>query len=212
MRRMIAVVSLTATMALPATASPQTDKWKVATTKDQMNDRSIVTATLQAETPARGWLTTTVPTLVVRCKTPPPTDPLVGIAKRTPFLPVQPGLDVYVVTGTAASVENAEGKHTIRVRFDGQLARQWNASESTNDTSLFLAPALTVQMVVTDQWLVTSKRMLFEFTPFKASPVIITFAVTGFDTHVDQVLAGCPVVDKTQWRFPPGQEPAPHIR
>ena len=165
----------------------------------------IITASLKAEEPITGWLKTATPTLVVRCKTPAAGDPIAGIAARTPFLPVQPGLDVYVDLGMPATVENVEGKHTVHIRFDDHPERRSGSSESNDKETLFLAPATAVQMVLTSRALLKGNRMLFQFTPFNASPAIATFDIRGFDNHVGQILEACPAANYAAWTFPPGQ-------
>jgi hypothetical protein len=169
-------------------------RWVVTTAKNPLNDHAIVTAVLTASAPIKGWLATATPELVVRCQTPlhPSTFP--------PFLPVQSGLEVYVVMGMPATVENAEGKHSLQVRFDDQPARTWGTSESTDKKALFVAPIYATEMLVTKRTLATSKQMLVGFTPFNASPVLITFDVRGFRTNLNRILAACPVMDKSQWK------------
>src|SRR5438874_834288 len=130
-----------------------------------------------------------MPTLVVRCQTP------LKAEKFPDFMPFQPGLEVYIVTGMPANVENGEGLHQIFVRFDDEKAQQWGSRESTDEKALFIAPAYATRIVVSHHTLADSKRMLVQFTPFNASQVLITFDTRGFDRYVDQVLDACPPVD-----------------
>jgi hypothetical protein len=181
------------------------DKWTLSVDKNPMNDRPIVTAVLRAEAPAQGWLTSAVPQLVVRCQTPRPDDILVRFEAEGGA--VQPGLEVYVVTGMAATVENAEGKHTINVRFDSAPVQSWGTSESTDKKALFIAPIYATRIILTHHTFTESQRMLVEFTPFNASPVIIRFDVRGFEKHAAKILSACPVVDRSKWRYAPGQAP-----
>jgi hypothetical protein len=187
------------------------DKWKVTTRRNPLDDVPIVTATLDAERPIQGWMRSGIPTLVVRCQTPPPADPLIRIAQR---LAVQPGLDVYVLTRMPPTVGNPERQHSIRVQFDDKPHMIWASGEATTDDSLFIAPVWATKMILTDRLLAQSRRMLLEFAPFNSSPVIITFDVRGFEQHEKQVLAACPSLDQTQWSFPRayGTRTDPNVR
>lgn len=169
-------------------------KWVITSSINPLNDKKIVTAMLRAEAPIKGWLATATPTLVVRCQTPLRAESLPA------FLPVQPGLEVYVVTDMPAQVENAEGLHQMQLRFDDQPAREWGGRESTDKKALFFAPVYATQIVVTDRMLLTSKQLLVGFTPFNASPVVIRFDVRGFRTHAKTLLAACPAVDRSAWK------------
>jgi len=184
------------------TTPPSGGKWKISTTKNPMDDRPIVTATLKAEAGIEGWLSKSLPDLIIRCQTPSN-----GTREFPDIMPVQPGLEMYVVTGMPATVENAEGKHMVRVRFDDQPAQQIGTSESTDHNALFFAPFFTTKFIVTHGTLSSSKQLLVQFTPFNASPVIIKFDTRGFAVHEHTVLSACPQVDQSKWRFPPGQEP-----
>jgi len=70
-------------------------KWSVTVSLNVSNDTPTVTAALAADAPIRGWPQAAVPTLVVRCQTPRDQDETVLLSTRG--LPVQPGLDVYLV-------------------------------------------------------------------------------------------------------------------
>jgi hypothetical protein len=189
---------------LGATAPPRpsVERWKVVVEKNPMNDQRVVTALLKATLPIKGWLATATPTLVVRCQK--------GLAEKEfpPSVPIQPGLEVYIVTEMPATVENSEGIHNVRVRFDDHPATVWGTSESTDKKALFIAPIYATRMIVTEQMLANSRRMLVEFTPFNASPVVATFDVRGFSVHAKEVLSACPESDRTAWRYPPGLAPA----
>jgi hypothetical protein len=178
------------------------DKWKITSSKNPMNDTATVTASLNAEGPIVGRLNRSfLPTLIVRCSTPLKPD------NYPPIIPVQPGLEVYVVTGMPATVENAEGLHQVGLRYDDAAAYQSGMSESTDHQSLFFSAIESTRAAVTYRTLVKSKRLLVQFTPFQSSPVIITFDTRGFEKHVDQVLTACPRADRSKWSFPPGMEP-----
>jgi hypothetical protein len=177
-------------------------KWSVMVSTNVGNDTPIVTAALRADAPIRGWLQTAIPTLVVRCQTPPPRDEIVLLS--TKGLPVQPGLDVYIDTGVRSSVEQGDGTHLISVRFDANPAEHWGTVESTDTEALFIAPFYAQQMVAK---LTHSRQLLVGFTPSNAPPALISFDTRGFKMHAARVLAACPKVDRTKGRYPLGVEP-----
>ena len=41
--------------------------------------------------------------------------------------------------------------------------------------------------------------MMIGFTPLSGAPVLMTFDIRGFRTHLNRILAACPAVDKSQW-------------
>jgi hypothetical protein len=176
-------------------------KWNVTVSLNVTNDTPIVTAELRAAAAIRGWLQTAIPTLVVRCQTPPPRDEIVLLS--TKGLPVQPGLDVYIDTRVPSSVDR-DGTHLISVRFDADPVEHWGTIESTDTQALFLAPFYASQMVAK---LTHSRRLLVEFTPSNAPPAIVSFDTRGFKIHAARVLAACPKVDRPKGRYPLGVEP-----
>ena len=177
-------------------------KWSVMVSLNVSNDTPIVTAALGADAPIRGWLQTAVPTLVVRCQTPRDQDETVLLS--TKGIPVQPGLDVYIVMGGAAIVNHSDGVHTLSVRFDSDPVEQWGTVGSTDNDALFVAPVYARQMVGR---LTHSRRLLVELTPLNAPPAIIAFDTLGFKAHAARVLAACPRGDRIRGRYPPGVEP-----
>jgi hypothetical protein len=176
--------------------------WNVMVSLNVANDTPIVTAALRADAPVKGWLQTAIPTLVVRCQTPPPRDETVLLS--TKGLPVLAGLDVYIDTGMPASADQRAGTHMISVRFDAGPVEHWGTIESTDTEALFVAPFYARQMIGK---LTHSRRLLVEFTPLNAPPATISFDTNGFKTHAAQVLAACPTVDRTRGRYPLGVEP-----
>lgn len=181
---------------------PAEGKWSVTVSLNVSNDTPTVTAALAAEAPIRGGSQAAVPTLVVRCQTPRSQDQTVLLSTRG--LPVQPGLDVYLVVGGSANVDHGDGLHTLGVRFDSDPAERWATVESTDTEALFIAPVYATQMVGK---LSHSRRLLVELTPVNAPPATIAFDTRGFKTHAARVLAACPRVDRIRGRYPPGVEP-----
>ena len=105
-------------------------KWRIVTRKDEMNDKPIISAMVDADSPLYATGRAVTPSLIVRCRD-------TGERWSPSTIPVQPGLEVYIVTGVLADVENAERIHTIEVRFDSQSWHKWGAGESTDRRSPF---------------------------------------------------------------------------
>jgi hypothetical protein len=161
-----------------SSASPPSG-WKIETGHDPMTDRQTVDASIEADNDIQGWLQATRPTLHVTCD---------GEKSQ-----------VYVWTGTAASVEEdydgeLSADHKVIIRFDGNESFGEGWIESDDHNALFEAhfslegtdptQRLIVQMV-------QAKRLLFEFTPFNANPVIAHFDLQGLGQYIDEITKPC---------------------
>jgi hypothetical protein len=182
-----------------AQASPTGGKWKVTTTKDPMNDKPVVTASLAAEEQITGWPGRALPQLIVRCQTPLTVSELQAKLAGSP-IPYQPGLDVYLAMGMPAIVENAEKIHAFDTRFDELEADVWRTGESPDGKAFFLSPVQSAQLLFVNKRLAESRRFIVRFTPFNSTPVVVTFDTRGFASHVDRIVAACPAVDRTTWK------------
>jgi type VI secretion system protein VasI len=140
-------------------------RWRVVLSKSPMDDSQTVVVSLDADAPVRVWLKSVTPTLMVRCK--------------------EKALDVYVVTHTAANVEQGDSR-TVRIRFNTAAAEVHAWSESTDHDALFSdAPANALNKML------STSKLLFEFTPFNAPPVIVSFSASGFSAFVNRLRAAC---------------------
>jgi hypothetical protein len=94
--------------------------------------------------------------------------------------------EVFVVLGTAPSIENGGDTHTVRVGLDDEpdVEQQW--LNSTNMQSLFApdATAFVARMA-------TARRLRFAFKPFNAPPVAVEFDVRGFDGPLAAMAKAC---------------------
>jgi type VI secretion system protein VasI len=151
---------------------PIATRWKIALSKSPMDDSRTVVLSLTADASVPVWLKSVTPMLVLRCK------------ERI--------LDTYVVTNTAAMVESSDYR-TVRLRFDGATAERQGWPES-NDHSALFAPEPEVFL---DRLRKTSK-LIFQFEPFNAAPVIVGFHTGGLNSRISQLLAACPETTKTQ--------------
>jgi hypothetical protein len=140
----------------------QVDKWREPPREhSKIDDSEIIILRLQAENVIHGWLVTSRPELLVRYK--------------------EGEFDVYISTDMPANPEVGKDDFTVRVRLDKQEALTEDWSESTDHRSLFSPhPLRLIRMMA------AAKVMVFEFTPFNASPQIITFDVRGLAMHMDE--------------------------
>jgi type VI secretion system protein VasI len=141
--------------------------WTRTEGKSQMDDSPTVTLRLLAQTEAQGFLKTTRPSLIIRCK-----------ERRT---------DLYVVTGLSANPEvGLFESHSIRYRIDQDPAvpQTWDAA--TSDDALFAPVPIELARQISK-----GKTFLFEFTPFRSSPVIARFNVTGLERQLGRVAEAC---------------------
>jgi hypothetical protein len=94
--------------------------------------------------------------------------------------------EVFVVLGTAASIENGGDTHTVRVGLDDEpdVEQQW--LDSTDMQALFSPDAAAFAAR-----LATARRLRFAFKPFNAPPVAVEFDVHGFDGPLAAMAKTC---------------------
>jgi hypothetical protein len=105
--------------------------------------------------------------------------------------------EVFVVLGTAASIENGGDTHTVRVGLDDEpdVEQQW--LDSTDMHALFSPDAgpLAARMA-------TAHRLRFAFKPFNAPPVAVEFDVHGFEGPLAAMAKTCaPAVKRKPTRI-----------
>jgi hypothetical protein len=88
-------------------------------------------------------------------------------------------IEVFVVTGSAASVENQTSQHSVLVSFDAgeEIPQLW---EHSIDHDALFAPdgnALAHQIA-------GAHLMSFTFTPFNTPPALVNFSVAGLDQRL----------------------------
>jgi hypothetical protein len=94
--------------------------------------------------------------------------------------------EVFVLTESAAVIEGDDGKHTVRVGFDGgtDLTQRWLASADYD--ALFAPDGVRVA-----QQIAASRSMRFGFAPYGAPPVVAQFDVAGFDSLIGTIAKTC---------------------
>lgn len=150
---------------VPSNNKP-TDQWQVSEGTSPMDSSPAVSMSLLSQGQIQGWLESQQPSLVIRCQ-----------ENKT---------EVYVVTGTAASVEYGADTHTVRLRFDEgkPITQHWSAS--TDSKALFAPHAIPLAKQLDNH-----SRFTFEFTPFNANPAIAVFELDGIDKHIGKVKSTC---------------------
>lgn len=149
-------------------------KWEMTVSRSPMDDRPIIALTLNSEAPINVWLKTVRPSLILRCK------------ERV--------LDTYVTTDSPANVEYGGG-HTVRLRFDADSPKQENWPQATDHQALF-APEPEVFL----SRLRSTDQLTFQFTPFNASPTIISFDTRGLRHHINRLIENCPEATRVRRR------------
>jgi len=151
--------------------------WQVQTRQSAMDDSKTVVLMLKADQEIVGWLKKHRPALFLRCK--------------------EGNAEAFIATGTPPSVEigNHDGA-TVRFRYDKEEAVIVSASKDTAGKSLFLPnPAFHIQSMLEHE------RLLFEFTPFNASPQTTIFTLRGLAQVVEPLQDACGL----EW-MKPGQD------
>ena len=168
---LIAII-LSACAPIPAptptlTPTPGTGNWQVTTDTSTIDDSQTVTLALDADSEIQGWLDKFLPTLIIRCK--------------------EHKIDVYIFTGTPTLVESETDISTVRVRFDKEDAQTLKMDNSTNGKSLFFQDPQAILY----SGILTHKTMIFEFTPFNASPDNTSFDLHGINEAITPLKKSC---------------------
>ena len=93
---------------------------------------------------------------------------------------------MFVVTNSAASIEQNGDRHTVHLGFDQstEVAQQW--FDSSDKQALFAPDGVALARQIAN-----ARVMYFGFTPYNASPVVAEFDVRGFDDLIQSVATIC---------------------
>jgi len=118
------------------------------------------------------WMKSVQPLLIVRC-----------LSRTT---------EVFVAAGSAASIEQQPGSHSVHIQFDDaeNVAESW--SDSVSSQELYAPDGVALA-----RRLARARTMRFGFTPYNSAPVVAEFDVSGFDQVVGLVAGTC------GWRVDP---------
>lgn len=149
---------------LPAeTAGPP--KWSRPKRSGRGRD-ALLAYDLPAENTVSLWGKSVRPVLTVRCD-----------AGET---------EVFVLTESAAALENTEGTHTVRIGFDGTPYQEEKWLASADYDALFAADAVDAAKRIA-----AAQGMRFGFTPYNSSPVVARFEVRGFERLIGTIAQAC---------------------
>lgn len=135
---------------------PATGAWQIKRSHSPMEDLPSVTASLDATDSIEIWPNRRVtPTLLIRCK--------------------DGAMDAYVHTGVSANPELGKFQTASgRIRFDAEDPQTLDLGTSTSDDALFFDDPPGILKAVVEH-----KLLAFEFTPFRSSPAVVTFNLSG---------------------------------
>lgn len=149
-----------------ASISVTKGKWQVRSDISAIDDSRNVVISLVAEKSISGWLEEATPELMLRCK--------------------ENTTEVYIITGMSADVEYGTDLHTVTIRFDKEKATKYRFSASTDNKALFAQDPINFIRT-----LLKHETMLFQFTPFNASPTMTTFDLTGLASVIKELQTAC---------------------
>jgi hypothetical protein len=118
------------------------------------------------------WMKSVRPVLIVRC-----------LSRTT---------EVFVATGSAASIEQEADSHAVRLQFDDAAPVVESWSDSVSSQELYAPDGVTFA-----RRLAQARTVRFGFTPYNAPPVVAEFDVRGFDEIIGLVAGTC------GWRVDP---------
>jgi len=151
---------------VPAVTEPhRPGKWQVSESKSPFDDSHTVVMSLAAENRITGWLATSLPQLLLRCK--------------------EGQTEVFIATGMPASVEFGE-YHTVRLRYDTEAPTSTVMNQSTDNKSLFFVDPMPS---ILRMW--KAQTLVVGFTPFNASPVTVRFELSGLSTAIQPLRKAC---------------------
>lgn len=95
--------------------------------------------------------------------------------------------DVIIGLGTPIEIEpgNLDGAH-VRMRLDDEDAKRVSCNKSTSGDAIFVPKPITwVQSAA------THKKLIVEFSAFRAGSQVVTFDLTGLDAVLPEVRSAC---------------------
>lgn len=153
-----------ASPAARATVTPRVPKWTGGVRRTR--GRNLAVYELDSENEVPVWGKVVRPLLTVRC--------------------VSGTTEVFVLTQSAAALEGSDGRHTVRVGFDGgaDASERWLASADYD--ALFAENGIAAARRI-----VGARTMRFGFTPFNGAPVVARFDVAGFEEIASKLAQTC---------------------
>jgi len=144
------------------------EKWKTTFTQSSFDDSQTVVVSLKAERKIKGFLESSLPKLIFRCK--------------------EGSVEIYINVGLQQDVEYDFENSTVRIRYDKEPAFQSKMGHSTSGDALFFKKSNEVLLEM-----VKHKTMIFGFTPFNASPVQTSFDLTQLREKIQPLVKACSI-------------------
>jgi type VI secretion system protein VasI len=154
----------------PGDAIVRVSKWKVQREKSAIDDSTNVFLSLDADSAISGWPAKSyTPLLILRCK-----------ENKT---------QAYIVTGMAPQIEYGVEGTSVTLRFDGERAMHFLTARSTTGDMLFFD--LSGPSIELIKRMMQRSTLLFQFVPFRSSPVMTTFDLRGLPEAIKPLRASC---------------------
>jgi hypothetical protein len=146
---------------------PISGKWREEVSVSEFDDSESVVLTLPGERPVAGWIETSRPSLILRCR--------------------ERKAEAYIRTGLRANPEyGLYDMFSARVRLDSGVAESVQMGGSTDGNSLFFQdPKVFIGS------LLAHRRLVFQFTPFNADPTSTEFDLSGLDRAIERFKDAC---------------------
>ena len=142
------------------------EKWKTTYTQSSFDDSQTVVVSLKAQSKIKGFLESSLPKLIFRCK--------------------EGSVEIYINVGMQQDVEYDFENSTVRIRYDKDPAFQTKMGHSTSGDALFFKNPNEVLVEM-----VKHKTMVFGFTPFNASPVQTSFDLIQLREKIQPLVNAC---------------------
>jgi hypothetical protein len=142
------------------------EKWETTFTQSSFDDSQTVVVSLKAESKIKGFLESSLPKLIFRCK--------------------EGSIEIYINVGVQQDVEYDFENSTVRIRYDKESAFQTKMGHSTSGDALFFKKPNEVLLEM-----VKHKTMVFGFTPFNASPVQTSFDLIQLRENIQPLVNAC---------------------
>ncbi|MDH2435597.1 type VI secretion system-associated protein TagO [Pokkaliibacter sp. MBI-7] len=138
-------------------------KWVVRTETSPIDDSTNVFLTLEAENYITSRMTTTKPTLMLRCK--------------------ENSTDAFIIWGVYLGLETTE----VLTRLDKEKAKTTTWTLSTDNTATFYYG----KDIAYIKSLMTHDQLLAQVTPYSESPVTTTFDLRGLSEAIKPLQEAC---------------------
>ena len=150
----------------PASKIVNKGNWAVQTDISPIDDSTNVYLAVPGDQAFKGWLKSYNPQLMLRCK--------------------ENVTELLIHTGMAPDVEYGHRGATTTLRYDTEKAYKLRMSKSTDGEALFFPnPISNIKKMM------NHSTLLFQFTPYNASPTMTTFKISGLSEAAKPLREHC---------------------